>query len=133
MAEEGNGFPWHFDTNNFTVTLAIQNAETGGAFEYAPRIREGDENFAEVSRVLEWHIRPREGPQPRAGRPPDLPRPLLPPPRGTAERTPAALCGDFLLRRRAQHGGRTRARATTLRPHPAHSPRAGGAAVGPLP
>lgn len=52
VAEEGNGFPWHFDTNNFTVTIAIQNAETGGAFEYAPRIREDDENFAEVSRVL---------------------------------------------------------------------------------
>ncbi len=52
MAEEGNGFPWHFDTNNFTVTLAIQNAEQGGAFEYAPHIREGDENFAEVSSVL---------------------------------------------------------------------------------
>lgn len=53
MAEEGNGFPWHFDTNNFTVTLAIQNAEAGGAFEYAPGIREGDENFAEVARVLD--------------------------------------------------------------------------------
>ena len=52
MAEEGNGFPWHFDTNNYTVTLAIQNAEEGGAFQYAPRIREGDENFAEVARVL---------------------------------------------------------------------------------
>ncbi len=53
MAEEGNGFPWHFDTNNFTVTLAIQNAESGGAFEYAPGIREGDENFDEVRRVLD--------------------------------------------------------------------------------
>ncbi|SPH17349.1 hypothetical protein DEA8626_00867 [Defluviimonas aquaemixtae] len=52
MAEEGSGFPWHFDTNNYTVTLAIQNAEAGGAFEYAPRIRVGDENFAEVARVL---------------------------------------------------------------------------------
>jgi hypothetical protein len=52
VAQEGNGFPWHFDTNNFTVTIAIQNAESGGAFEYAPRIREGDENFAEVARVL---------------------------------------------------------------------------------
>jgi hypothetical protein len=52
VAEAGNGFPWHFDTNNFTVTIAIQNAESGGAFEYAPRIREGDENFAEVARVL---------------------------------------------------------------------------------
>lgn len=53
MADEGNGFPWHFDTNNFTVTLAIQNAEVGGAFEYAPGIRDGDENFPEVKRVLE--------------------------------------------------------------------------------
>ncbi len=52
MAEEGNGFPWHFDTNNFTVTLAIQNAEGGGAFEYAPGIRAGGENFDEVARVL---------------------------------------------------------------------------------
>lgn len=53
MAGAGNGFPWHFDTNNFTVTLAIQNATAGGAFEYAPRIREGDENFGEVKRVLD--------------------------------------------------------------------------------
>lgn len=53
MAEEGNGFPWHFDTNNFTVTLALQNAEAGGAFEYAPGIRENDENFDEVKRVLD--------------------------------------------------------------------------------
>lgn len=53
MAEEGNGFPWHFDTNNYTVTLAIQNAEAGGEFEYAPMIREKDENFDEVARVLD--------------------------------------------------------------------------------
>ena len=53
MADEGAGFPWHFDTNNYTVTLAIQNAEAGGAFEYAPRIRKGDENFDEVARVLD--------------------------------------------------------------------------------
>ena len=45
MAEEGEGFPWHFDTNNFTITLAIQNAEEGGLFEYAPNIRRTDENF----------------------------------------------------------------------------------------
>lgn len=52
-AGAGNGFPWHFDTNNFTVTLAIQNAEEGGAFEYAPMIREQTENFDEVARVLD--------------------------------------------------------------------------------
>jgi hypothetical protein len=53
MAVEGNGFPWHFDPNNFTVTLAIQNADGGGAFEYAPGIRKGSENFSEVGRVLD--------------------------------------------------------------------------------
>ncbi len=53
-ADEGNGFPWHFDTNNFTVTLALQNADEGGAFEYAPMIRSTtDENFSEVSKVLD--------------------------------------------------------------------------------
>ena len=39
LAEEGGGFPWHFDTNNYTVTLAIQNAEHGGDFEYSPMVR----------------------------------------------------------------------------------------------
>jgi len=53
MADEGNGFPWHFDTNNFTVTLSIQNASQGGAFEYAAGIRDGDENYEEVKRVLD--------------------------------------------------------------------------------
>lgn len=53
MADEGEGFPWHFDTNPFTITLAIQNAEEGGAFEYAPDIRKNNENFIEVSKVLD--------------------------------------------------------------------------------
>lgn len=53
MADAGNGFPWHFDTNNFTVTLAIQNAEAGGTFEYAPNIRDSGENFSEVRKVLD--------------------------------------------------------------------------------
>ena len=53
MAEEGNGFPWHFDTNNFTVTLAIQNADSGGDFEYAPNIRRDGEAFDEVKEVLD--------------------------------------------------------------------------------
>lgn len=52
ISTEGYGFPWHFDTNNYTVTLAIQNATEGGEFEYAPMIRHKDENFTEVSKVL---------------------------------------------------------------------------------
>lgn len=54
LAEAGNGFPWHFDTNNYTVTLAIQNAEGGGDFEYCPRLRTPtDENYAGVEAVLD--------------------------------------------------------------------------------
>lgn len=54
LVEEGPGFPWHFDTNDFTVTLAIQNAETGGTFEYAPNLRSADdENFGAVARILD--------------------------------------------------------------------------------
>ena len=52
-AVAGNGFPWHFDTNNFTVTLAIQNATEGGLFEYAPDIRRQGENFDAVRAVLD--------------------------------------------------------------------------------
>ena len=37
----------------FTVTLAIQNSDDGGAFEYAPGIRKGSENFSEVGPVLD--------------------------------------------------------------------------------
>ena len=54
LAEEGNGFPWHFDTNNYTVTLAIQNSEQGGDFEYSPYLRTPtDENYDGVERVLD--------------------------------------------------------------------------------
>ena len=54
LAEEGGGFPWHFDTNNYTVTLAIQNAEHGGDFEYSPMVRSlTDENYDVVEKVLD--------------------------------------------------------------------------------
>ena len=58
LAEAGNGFPWHFDTNNYTVTLAIQNAESGGDFEYSPHLRTPtDENYAGVEAVLDGDSR----------------------------------------------------------------------------
>ena len=52
--DEGNGFPWHFDTNNYTVTLAIQNGEAGGDFEYAANLRTStDENYPGVQAILD--------------------------------------------------------------------------------
>jgi hypothetical protein len=59
VVEEGGGFPWHFDTNNYTVTLAIQNGEGGGEFEYAPWLRDAaDENYAGVEAVLDGRSDP---------------------------------------------------------------------------
>ncbi|NNE23814.1 MAG: hypothetical protein HKN11_14510 [Rhizobiales bacterium] len=56
VVEEGGGFPWHFDTNNYTVTLAIQNGEQGGEFEYCPGLRTStDENYDGVQAVLDGH------------------------------------------------------------------------------
>jgi hypothetical protein len=52
-AYAGDGFPWHFDTNNFTITLAIQSADEGGLFEYVPNIRQDGENFEAVKAALD--------------------------------------------------------------------------------
>lgn len=53
VMNEGDCFNWHFDTNDGVVSFIIQNAEAGGAFEYAPLIRDEDaENYQGVSRVL---------------------------------------------------------------------------------
>ena len=54
VVEPGGGFPWHFDTNNYTVTLAIRNGEGGGLFEYCPGLRTPtDENYDGVRAVLD--------------------------------------------------------------------------------
>jgi hypothetical protein len=45
--------PWHFDTNEFTVSLLTQEAEDGGVFEYCPNIRSAsDEHLDDVAAVL---------------------------------------------------------------------------------
>lgn len=50
----GTQLPWHFDTNEFIVSLMTQDADAGGAFEYCPEIRKpGDENYGAVKAVLD--------------------------------------------------------------------------------
>lgn len=50
----GMEHPWHFDTNEFTVSMLTQEAEAGGAFEYCPNIRSAhDERFDDVRDVLD--------------------------------------------------------------------------------
>lgn len=49
----GMEHPWHFDTNEFAVSLLTQQSQAGGEFEYCPDIRSAEaENFDDVRAVL---------------------------------------------------------------------------------
>lgn len=49
---------WHFDNAHFTVTLMLQQAEHGGAYEYVPFVRSPDEeNYAAIETVLDGQSR----------------------------------------------------------------------------
>jgi hypothetical protein len=49
----GRQHPWHFDTNEFTVSLLTSAPVDGGVFEYCPNIRTAqDERFDDVRSVL---------------------------------------------------------------------------------
>jgi hypothetical protein len=49
----GMEHPWHFDTNEFTVSMLTQEPQGGGVFEYCPNIRSAQaENFDDVRGVL---------------------------------------------------------------------------------
>ena len=44
---------WHFDPNDGIVTLMLRSASAGGAFEYAPNVRDRDDLPAIIEGVLE--------------------------------------------------------------------------------
>ena len=48
ILDPGQQFPWHFDTNDFAVTVLVQPADEGGLFEYAPAVRSADDEGFEV-------------------------------------------------------------------------------------
>lgn len=49
----GQQLNWHFDRTDYSVTLSLQAAETGGDFEYIPGLRHGDdENYDGVARAI---------------------------------------------------------------------------------
>ncbi|MDR5887588.1 HalD/BesD family halogenase [Vreelandella janggokensis] len=54
VLREGCQHPWHYDTNEFIVTMMTRQSHSGGRFEYAPGIRNPEgENFAEVEKVID--------------------------------------------------------------------------------
>ena len=53
ICDPGQQFTWHFDTNDFAVTVLVQPGDEGGLFEYAPQIRSADdEGFDAIAGVL---------------------------------------------------------------------------------
>ena len=53
ICDPGQQFTWHFDTNDFAVTVLVQPATDGGLFEYVPQIRSvDDEGFDAIAAVL---------------------------------------------------------------------------------
>ncbi len=49
VLDPGQQFAWHYDTNDFAVTILVDKASTGGLFQYSPNIRSAhDENFEGV-------------------------------------------------------------------------------------
>lgn len=51
---EGDQHGWHFDSNDFVVTLLLQKPVEGGEFEFCPGIRsDGNQNFAGVAEVMD--------------------------------------------------------------------------------
>lgn len=53
LGKTGQEFNWHFDTNEFTITMLLQGATEGGVFEYVPGLRSPeDECYAAVGQVL---------------------------------------------------------------------------------
>lgn len=54
VMETDHYFPWHFDGNEFTVSILVQKAVEGGVFEYVPDIRRpNEENYERVQYILE--------------------------------------------------------------------------------
>jgi len=54
LGKPGQQFNWHFDTNEFTITMLLKPAESGGCFEYVADLRTPeDECYDDVKAVLE--------------------------------------------------------------------------------
>jgi len=51
---EGDMHGWHFDLNDFVVSILLKAPQAGGTFDFAPNIRDdADENYGAVADVLD--------------------------------------------------------------------------------
>jgi hypothetical protein len=53
VQKKGDEFHWHYDTNDFTVTMMLQRSEGGGRFEINPNTRSAkDERYENVKKII---------------------------------------------------------------------------------
>lgn len=65
IMSEQHQFGWHFDTNDGVVTFMIREADSGGAFNYAPLIRDDDdENYEGVADLFQGRVTGKITPMP---------------------------------------------------------------------
>ena len=54
VMDDGTQMPWHYDANEFIVSLMTRRPDAGGAFEFCPDLRvPGDERYDDVRSVLD--------------------------------------------------------------------------------
>ncbi|MFZ4718333.1 MAG: HalD/BesD family halogenase [Ilumatobacteraceae bacterium] len=54
ILDPGQQFAWHYDTNEFAVTVLVDEADEGGLFEYVPMTRTStDEGFDQLQPILD--------------------------------------------------------------------------------
>jgi hypothetical protein len=54
VMEPTHYLPWHFDGNEFAVSILVQKADEGGVFEYVPNIRTPEaENYEHIQHILD--------------------------------------------------------------------------------
>jgi hypothetical protein len=54
VMKAGDSLLWHYDQTDFVTSILLQECETGGDFEYVPKIRNaGNENYDRVRRLLD--------------------------------------------------------------------------------
>ena len=54
VMDDGTQMPWHYDANEFIVSLMTRRPDAGGAFEFCPDLRApGDECYDDVREVLD--------------------------------------------------------------------------------
>jgi hypothetical protein len=57
VVKPGDKHTWHFDSNDFVVTIMTQAPDEGGDFDFVPNIRNpGDENYPAVQAVLDGDV-----------------------------------------------------------------------------